>query len=50
VVGDVRLEVHPEVLVRMAALAAASTIHHGTVGTLLSHAADCERWLLEGRL
>lgn len=31
--------------VRARALAAAATIPHGTVGTLLSHARDCERYL-----
>lgn len=49
-VGDVRLEVHPEVQVRIAALAGAASIQHGTIGSLLSHAKDAEHWLLTGEV
>lgn len=43
-VVPVKMELDP-LFLRVEALRAASTISHGTVGTLLSHAADCERWL-----
>lgn len=48
VLGDVKLQLHPDVEVRIAALVAAATIDHGTIGMLLSHARDCERYLLTG--
>ena len=48
IVGDVSLQVHPEVQVRMAALKAAASLGCHTGSRLLSEAADFERWLLEG--